>query len=37
MKRRLQEEETSGEENASGVSRTRKRQDLPWGKAPGGG
>ena len=37
MRRRLHEEETSGEENASGVSRTRKRQDLPRGKAPGGG
>ena len=37
MRRRLQEEETSGEENASeGVSRTRKPQECPWGKAPGG-
>ena len=31
MRRRFQEEETSGEENASGVSRTRKRQDCTLG------
>ena len=37
MRRRLQEEETSGEENASGVPRTRKRQECPWGKTLGGG
>ena len=37
MRGMLQDEETSGEENASGgVSRTRKRQECPLGEVPGG-